>query len=87
MKIVGLHPITSPFIGHGQLTFDGIPTGNLRGLPLEQVVERIGALTAGVTASIDENEYLVLESPRDFTLDGHQDVLDVIGLSRTDTGA
>lgn len=80
MQVIGLHPLIEPFIGHGTLVINGHSTDNIRGRPLAMIIEQLNSLSTGVAASIDEQNYLVLDSEKDFTIGGHQDVLDTIGI-------
>lgn len=81
MDLKCLHPLASPFVGHGVLTLNGKTTDKLRGMALPMVVELINAMSAGVTASLDAESHLVLSSDKPFTVAGHQDVLDTIGIA------
>lgn len=83
MKIIGIHALSNPFLGHGSLTLNGRHTDNLRKLPIDLVVERINAIDSGVMASIQDGT-MVLESESDFTIAGHQDVLDCLGIVATE---
>lgn len=83
MKITGIHPLRDPFLGSGALVLNGRSTENLKKMPLSLVLDRITSLDVGVSGSLDANGCLVLDSGDDFTVAGHQDVLDVIGLTAT----
>ena len=83
MKIVGVHPLADPFIGHGTLSINGQSTDNIRGRPVHMIVDHLNTFSSGVVASINEDSCLVLESPTDFTISGHQDVLSTFGLEST----
>lgn len=81
MQMKCLHPLASPFLGHGVLTLNDKSTDKLRGMALPMLVELINALGSGVTASISEDNHLVLDADRPFTVGGNQDVLDTIGIA------
>lgn len=80
MQVIGLHPLIEPFIGHGTLIINGHPTDNIRGRPLAMIVEQLNSFSTGVVAFINEENHLVLDSENDFTIGGHQDVLDTLGI-------
>lgn len=80
MQVIGLHPLIEPFIGHGTFIINGHSTDNIRGRSLAMILEQLNSLSTGVVASIDEESRLVLDSHQDFTVGGHQDVLDTLGI-------
>lgn len=79
MRVSGKQLLVSPFLGHGSLNINGRSTAPLRGLSLDDVLVQINSLSTGVKASLEDRK-LVLEAEDDFTVGGHQDVLDVIGI-------
>lgn len=83
MQVIGLHPLIEPFIGHGVLIINGQSTDNIRGRPLAMIVEQLNSFSTGVVASVDEGNHLVFDSNSDFSIGGHQDVLDTIGIEAT----
>lgn len=80
MQIIGTQKVTSPFLGHGSLVINGQASDNLRNRTLNDIMVILNSMTTGVQATINDDKYLVLEADGDFTISGHQDVLDVFGI-------
>jgi len=80
MIVIGVQPLTSPFVGNGELIINGQSTGSLRWMPVDELVSLINSFSGDIVASLTSEGCLELSSDKSFTLTGNQDVLDVIGL-------